>query len=147
MVTVVQSQPDIQYQPDFEKYLDRSRRRQQSENLPTVLPPGLAQELSSPFVWDGKDVENREDWIVTLTDTHLKEIDQSLNHFKCKYTSKLQANIIEWILISLISIEQTPWIHQPINFSVAKSPQPVQRTVTKSTFWPWILRSPRHPSR
>lgn len=79
----VRRQPDIQYHPDYENYLDRSQRRLKSEILPQVLPPGLPKQLSSPFVWDGKEIEARDDWVVVLTDNELEEIDQALSHFKC----------------------------------------------------------------
>lgn len=80
----VQAQPDIQYHPDYKKFLERGRKRLERETLPKTLPPGLPQSLSSPFVWDGNDIQSRHDWIVALTESHLEEIDQALNHFKGK---------------------------------------------------------------
>lgn len=78
----VQRQPDIQYHPDYNKFLDRSKRRLERESLPKSLPSGLPQGLSSSFVWDGKDVQGRDDWVVELTDSHLGEVDRALSHFK-----------------------------------------------------------------
>ncbi|KAJ5937919.1 hypothetical protein N7454_004261 [Penicillium verhagenii] len=75
-------QPDIQYHPDWEKYQARSRYRKETESLATSLPAGFPQELISPLVWEGKDVEKRSDWIYNLTDAQLDEIDTALKSFK-----------------------------------------------------------------
>ncbi|KAF3404614.1 hypothetical protein DPV78_003350 [Talaromyces pinophilus] len=78
----VQLQPDIQYHPDYSKFLDRSKRRLERETLTKVLPPGLPQRLSSSFVWDGNEIQGRDDWVIALTDNHLEEVDRALSHFK-----------------------------------------------------------------
>jgi hypothetical protein len=79
---VVPRQPDIQYHPDYQKYVDRTARRIKSEILSKELPPGLPQQLSAPFVWDGKDIQGSDDWVVALSENDVEEIDQALNHFK-----------------------------------------------------------------
>ena len=76
-------QPEIAYHPDFDRYQVRSQHRQETEKLPTTLPSGFPKLLSSPLVWDGKDVESSNDWIVELSEAQLDEIDQALSHFKC----------------------------------------------------------------
>jgi hypothetical protein len=76
-------QPDIAYHPNFDRYQVRSQHRQETEKLPTALPGGFPQQLSSPLVWEGKDVENSNGWIFELNEAQLDEIDQALNHFKC----------------------------------------------------------------
>lgn len=76
-------QPDIAYHPNFDSYQVRSQHRQKTEKLPTTVPSGFPQQLSSPLVWEGKEVETSNDWIVVLTEAQLDEIDQALNHFKC----------------------------------------------------------------
>lgn len=78
-------QPDIQYHPDYDKYTDRSRRRKATESLPRRVPEGFPEQLSSPLVWEGKDVEQREDWIFRLNDDQLDEIDAALKGFKGGY--------------------------------------------------------------
>ncbi|KAJ5658461.1 uncharacterized protein N7484_002110 [Penicillium longicatenatum] len=75
-------QPDIQYHPDWAKYQARSRRRKKIETLQTSLPAGFPQHLVSPLVWDGKDIEKRDDWIYQLSDAQLDEIDAALMSFK-----------------------------------------------------------------
>ncbi|THC95330.1 hypothetical protein EYZ11_005190 [Aspergillus tanneri] len=76
------TQPDIQYHPDYAKYTARAQRRQETENLPTTLPPGFPDKLSSPLVWEGKDIEKRDDWIYKLNDEQRQEIDAALQSFK-----------------------------------------------------------------
>jgi hypothetical protein len=78
-------QPDITYHPNFDQYKARSQRRQKAEQLPTSLPDGFPQQLSSSLVWEGKDVEGRSDWTFELNESQLDEIDQALQKFKCRY--------------------------------------------------------------
>uniref|UniRef100_A0A093W120 Isotrichodermin C-15 hydroxylase n=2 Tax=Talaromyces marneffei TaxID=37727 RepID=A0A093W120_TALMA len=78
----VQLQPDIEYHPDFIKYLDRSKRRLERDTLAKTVPFGLPLRLSSSFVWDGNDIQSRDDWVFALTDNHLEELDRALSHFK-----------------------------------------------------------------
>lgn len=75
-------QPDIEYHPHYAKYQARSRRRKETEKLQTNLPAGFPQQLVSPLVWEGKDIEKRSDWLYHLSDAQLDEIDSALNHFK-----------------------------------------------------------------
>ncbi|KAH8422310.1 TauD/TfdA family dioxygenase [Aspergillus melleus] len=83
VLTITQpTQPDIQYHPDYEKYLARGERRKATETLPKTLPAGFPAQLSSPLVWEGKDVEKRDDWIFKLNDAQREEIHAALEHFK-----------------------------------------------------------------
>ena len=84
-VQVITTQPDIQYHPDYTKYIDRARRREASESLQQHVPKGFPEQLSSPLVWNGKDVEQRDDWIYQLNQAQLAEIDAALQHFKGEY--------------------------------------------------------------
>jgi hypothetical protein len=81
------TQPDIQYHPDYEKYTARAQRRKATEQLPTTLPADFPQELESQLVWEGNDVEKRDDWIFKLNDAQREEIDAALKSFKGIYTS------------------------------------------------------------
>jgi hypothetical protein len=76
-------QPDISYHPNFASYQQRSQIRRETEKLPTTVPAGFPQQLSSTLVWDGKDVETGSEWIVELNKSQLDEIDSALRHFKC----------------------------------------------------------------
>ncbi|GAB1205260.1 hypothetical protein APSETT445_003933 [Aspergillus pseudonomiae] len=82
MSTLVQ--PDIEYHPDYEKYTARAARRKATEQLPTTLPDGFPQKLESPLVWEGKDVEKRDDWIYKLNDAQREEIDAALKSFQAQ---------------------------------------------------------------
>ncbi|KAE8378657.1 hypothetical protein BDV26DRAFT_280931 [Aspergillus bertholletiae] len=80
-------QPDIQYHPDYEKYTARTARRQATEQLAKTLPDGFPQKLESPLVWEGKDVEKRDDWIYKLNDAQREEIDAALRSFQAQNLS------------------------------------------------------------
>ncbi|RJE25472.1 Taurine catabolism dioxygenase TauD, partial [Aspergillus sclerotialis] len=80
--TKVGVQPDIQYHPDYEKYRARTERRKMTEDLSQTLPPGFPAHLSSPLVWEGKDIEGRDDWIYHLSEEQLDEVDAALKHFQ-----------------------------------------------------------------
>ena len=83
-VQAITVQPDIQYHPDYTKYIDRARRRKASESLQQHVPKGFPEQLSSPLVWNGKDVEKRDDWIYQLNQDQLAEVDAALQLFKGK---------------------------------------------------------------
>lgn len=83
-VTVTAQQPDIQYLPDFDKWKARTERRLRSETLSKELPPGFPKKLVSDLVWDGANIKDHYNWTYVLTDADLKELDDSLTHFKCK---------------------------------------------------------------
>jgi hypothetical protein len=78
----VATQPDIQYHPEYDKYKERTSRRKETETLQSTLPAGFPQKLISPLVWEGKDIEKRDDWIYQLSNTQLDEIDAALKSFK-----------------------------------------------------------------
>ena len=78
----VPTQPDIQYHPEYEKYKERTRRRKETETLQSILPENFPKKLVSPLVWEGKDVEKRDDWVYQLNDDQLDEIDAALKSFK-----------------------------------------------------------------
>ena len=82
MVDTQRVQPDIQYHPDYNKYKARTQRRQEHESLTTSLPKGFPAELSSPLVWQGKNIEASDDWIYSLSEGQLNEIDSALRAFE-----------------------------------------------------------------
>lgn len=114
--TIVATQPDIQYHPDYEKYQERSRRRKANETLETTVPVGFPQKLISPLVWEGKEVVKGEKWVYHLKDDQLQEIDAALKSFKgmdCNQSS-LDLPLIEQLSICLSAIS----ISQPFLFLV-----------------------------
>ena len=80
-------QPDIQYHPDWDKYQARTARRTTTETLPHAVPDGFPTQLVSNLVWEGHDVEGRDDWVVCLTEAELDEIDAALQSFQGKWSS------------------------------------------------------------
>jgi hypothetical protein len=81
-------QPDIGYKPDYEKYIERSKRRQETESLKTSLPPGFPKELKSSLVWEGHNVGEKFDWTYELNAIEVEEIEKALRHFKGKLFSR-----------------------------------------------------------
>ncbi|KAJ5837909.1 uncharacterized protein N7525_003097 [Penicillium rubens] len=76
------TQPDIQYHPEYEKFKERTRHRKETETLQSTLPENFPEKLVSPLVWEGKDVEKRDDWVYQLSDDQLDELDAALKSFK-----------------------------------------------------------------
>jgi len=76
-------QPDISYAPDHNKYLARTRHRLETEKLPKIVPEGFPKKLFSDFVWEGKDLEGKYEWVYELKAAEVKEIEDALKHFKC----------------------------------------------------------------
>ncbi|KAF5330692.1 hypothetical protein D9619_006049 [Psilocybe cf. subviscida] len=77
-------QPDIQYHPDYSKYVARTARRlAEHPNLPNLpLPSGFPDKVEGPIVWKGEDWTSEEQWVYKLSDAELQEIDEAVHHFK-----------------------------------------------------------------
>jgi hypothetical protein len=84
MGTVVETpkQPDIEYTPNYEKYLARTKRRTQTEDLPKTLPPGFPERVKGKLAWDGRDIAETYNWALELTPAEIAEIEHALQHFK-----------------------------------------------------------------
>ncbi len=78
-------QPDSSYAPDHDKYLARSKRRRETEQLTKTLPPSFPQELQSNLVWDGNNLAETYEWDYRLTKGDLDEIESALRHFQGQY--------------------------------------------------------------
>ena len=80
------TQPDITYHPNRQQWQHRTEGRLvEDPSLPlTPLPDGYPKKLSSPLVWEGKDWQNEEQWVYSLTPMHLEEIDAAVTHFHGK---------------------------------------------------------------
>lgn len=88
-VTATQTQPDISYHPDFEKYQLRSARIKAQLPSDSELLQGFPEQLTGPIVWEGEDFENEDDWTLALNAEQLEEIHGALEHFNVScYTSK-----------------------------------------------------------
>jgi hypothetical protein len=78
------NQPDISYHPDREKWEERTAQRLADDpSLPlTPLPEGFPKKVESPLVWEGKDWKNEAQWVFTLTEGHLAEINSAVGYFR-----------------------------------------------------------------
>jgi hypothetical protein len=81
MPATFNQQPDIQYQPDYKKYQERTARRLEHGMLTRNLPAGFPQQLSSPLVWTKTDFKG-EEWVTVLTEADQHEIAAALRVFQ-----------------------------------------------------------------
>ena len=79
-----QTQPDISYHPDAEKFRLRTERLKAKRIASPGLPPSFPEKLTGGLVWEGKDFTDERDWIFSLNEEHLGEINEALAHFKCR---------------------------------------------------------------
>ncbi|KAK5994101.1 Taurine hydroxylase-like protein SAT17 [Cladobotryum mycophilum] len=75
-------QPDIDYHPNYDTYLDRVKKRQETEKLERSLPEGFPTKLESELVWDGRTLAETWDWNYVLDESDLAEVDAAVKHFK-----------------------------------------------------------------
>lgn len=78
-------QPDISYHPDWNNYQARVARRTQTEDLPKTLPEGFPEELKGDLVWEGESLAQKYDWTYVFSADQLKEIDNAVTLFNCKF--------------------------------------------------------------
>jgi len=83
--TLTQMQPDISYHPDFEKYRLRTERLKAIRPPNSGLPAGFPEQLTGPLVWGKKDFLDEREWTFSLNESHLEEIQNALQHFKCRF--------------------------------------------------------------
>lgn len=77
-------QPDIDYAPNLDKYIARTKRRVDTEKLDKSLPPGFPSRLESDLVWDGSDIADKYNWVYELTKEDIEEIEEALVRFRCE---------------------------------------------------------------
>lgn len=107
-------QPDIAYLPDHAKYLERAKRRQETETLAKTLPPGFPSQLESTLVWDGNNLAETYDWNYRLTEDDLAEIDAALQHFKsmsCYIAQNAEIQQKQARLTNGNRSEEAAWLH------------------------------------
>jgi hypothetical protein len=86
----VQPGPDIEWNPSLETYLLRVRRLAKlRETLPTAVPAGFPNSISSPRVWTGSDFEDEKSYIIALSPDEVGEIEYALCYFKSLYCGLL----------------------------------------------------------
>jgi hypothetical protein len=81
-MALTQTQPDISYHPDFEKFQLRTERLRAQREPDSSLPRGFPSELAGPLVWEGNDFRDESQWTFSLDESQHGEIHQALLHFK-----------------------------------------------------------------
>lgn len=79
-------QPDIGYQPDFDKYTQRTIRLAAERRSNGSLPEGFPAELKSGLVWNRESFQGEQDWTFVLSKAQLGEVDEALEYFKSTTT-------------------------------------------------------------
>ena len=82
--TIIQSQPDISYHPDYNKFQLRTERLKPERPPNPQLPSGFPKKLTGPLVWEGKDFKDEHELTFILNSEHISEIHNALLHFKCE---------------------------------------------------------------
>ena len=102
-------QPDIDYTPNLDKYRARVKRRKETEKLEKTLPEGFPKKLQSNLVWDGNDIVSRYKWTYELNEHEIEEIEDALNHFKCKHQQS-------WGQDDTLMIKKTTALNKPLGY-------------------------------
>ncbi|MCJ1459017.1 hypothetical protein MMC28_009394 [Mycoblastus sanguinarius] len=78
-----QTQPDISYAPNPEKYALRTQHRVETEKLHlTGLPIGFPRKLVSTLVWEGQDLAREYNSVYALSKQQVAEVESALGLFK-----------------------------------------------------------------
>ena len=77
--------PDIDWIPSFETYKRRvdaiaQYQAHREKEVPVEFPPRVESARS----WSGSDFDGEEDYVVSLSEADLREIQQALLHLKCR---------------------------------------------------------------
>lgn len=79
------SGPEIQWNPSyatFQSRIDMLSKLQFSR--PQSVPPAFPEIVQAPWVWDGGDFENTQEYIFQLERRDIEEIEDALGYFKSK---------------------------------------------------------------
>jgi len=80
--TVVNAGPDIEWDPCLDTYLQRVERLAAlHEQLPDSVPQGFPERIIAPRVWTGADFQNEAQFVLTLSNEELDEVDGALQKF------------------------------------------------------------------
>ncbi|OCL15203.1 Clavaminate synthase-like protein [Glonium stellatum] len=81
-------QPDIEWVPEYSKYLARQEKRKATENLQTHLPFGWPQKVEGPEVWDGNKFKTENGglgdatWVVHFAPSHIRDFERALAYYR-----------------------------------------------------------------
>ncbi|KAL4780651.1 hypothetical protein BJX76DRAFT_360635 [Aspergillus varians] len=77
------SQPDIEWNPSYQTFLERVERLAASAaDRPTSLPDGFLPSIDAPRVWTGSDFEDSTKYVLEFSAKDIKEIERGLAYFK-----------------------------------------------------------------
>ena len=90
-------QPDITYHPDRAKWEARTAKRlaEDPSLLETPLPAGFPKQVKSPMAWEGKDWVDESQWVYSLSQTELHEIDEAMKAFKSRHQLIIECPVFD----------------------------------------------------
>lgn len=73
---------DIEWMPNYEKYMKRTQARSELAGLATRVPKDWPQFLDSPLAWTSDSFPKQEEIVFSLTENQKEEIYSAVRHFK-----------------------------------------------------------------
>ena len=83
-------QPDIEWVPEYSKYLARQEKRRATENLQTQVPFGWPERVDGPEVWDGSKFKTENGglgdatWVVHFKPSHIRDLERALAYYRVR---------------------------------------------------------------
>jgi hypothetical protein len=75
--------PDIQWNPSFATYQQRvSALSKLRTDRPTSVPAGFPAKVDAPWMWDGSEFSDENEFVFHLGEEDIDEIEQALSSFK-----------------------------------------------------------------
>jgi hypothetical protein len=75
----------VDWEPNLATYQARTARRLLAGDLITSLPDKWPRNIDSPLAWHPKDLQEEEDYVVTLTSDEKAVINAALAYFQSEY--------------------------------------------------------------
>ncbi|KAH8694634.1 hypothetical protein BGZ61DRAFT_33097 [Ilyonectria robusta] len=76
------SSADIDWMPNYEKYMKRTQARSELTGLATRVPKDWPQFLDSPLAWTSDSFPKQEEIVFSLTENQKEEIYSAVRHFQ-----------------------------------------------------------------
>lgn len=80
------SSADIDWMPNYEKYMKRTQARSELTGLATRVPKDWPQFLDSPLAWTSDSFPKQEEIVFSLTENQKEEIYSAVRHFQSSPT-------------------------------------------------------------
>lgn len=139
-MAAVATKPDIGYSPNLGKYLARTKRRVETEqvHLNKLLPPGFPRQLVSQLVWEGDKVGSKYQWLFELDDDQVTEIEGALHHFKCMHHAEYHLAFPTIAKTALVSPEQILGLCQSRDFPSTHIAPPHAECIPRVALGSWL---------